>query len=451
MAELAGSTRSLSMPAPSGVERVNLLFFLSAFLFRIGLALVTFEQDRPFGIMLSDYCFFLSLLFFFSFPKYRLMKGAGLLTAGALILAGALLSLLNDPNLNGAVVPLAKLFTLFGLFAPLAIVHAKNIRKNMLFLIVGIFVNCAVTLLQAWVFPGMVDALSINPQTLDQSEIQRFQGLTEFPVTLGLSAALAVLIGAGLLLSERRKFARWGLAFLLVICAIAGLLSGSRTFLVALIPGLIVFALLQKNRRRTVVRALVAVAAVWVAITYFSPSAISQYAVRLDSVGFVDYARLAVAAQGVMDISQKPILGWGINHFTETGLVFIPEINDFQGAHVTLLQYWYGAGLLGAIGFLTLFIIPVRRMLRVLRERPSRFTNAVRLIFACYVSFFIIFNLGPYLYNRFLYIPMFVFAGFAARLPLPVETCVVARHGQGRGHPASRFTRSEAPINPDVL
>ena len=63
--------------------------------------------------------------------------------------------------------------------------------------------NCLVTLIQAWVYPGIVDLLSINPPQPDVKFSGRFQGLTEFPVTLGLSAALAVLIGIGLICSEK--------------------------------------------------------------------------------------------------------------------------------------------------------------------------------------------------------------------------------------------------------
>jgi len=167
----------------------------------MGLALATFEQVRPFGIQLSDFFFFLSLLLFLLWPKSRLLKptGSGVLVGGSLILCGALLSLLNASSLNNAVGPLTRLFTLFGLFAPLALIHSKNVLGNMFFLIGGIFVHCVITLLQAWEFPGIVNALSINPVTLDMSAGGRFQGLTSHPNILGLSAALAVLVGTGLL------------------------------------------------------------------------------------------------------------------------------------------------------------------------------------------------------------------------------------------------------------
>ena len=451
MIESVGSIRSQSMPELSGIERGSLKFLFSAFIFRIGLALVTFEQVRPLDMMLADYCFFASLLVLL--PSFRSVlrqaKGSGVLPAGALILSGALLSLLSDSDLRGALVPLAKLFILFGLFAPLAVIHSQNIRKNMQFLIGGISANCAITVLQAWVFPGIVDALAINPVTLDQSEILRFQGLTQFPVTLGLAAALGVLIGVGLMLSEKGKHSRWVLALLVLICTDAALLSGSRTFLAALIPSLIIFALLQKRRRRAIVQALVGVVLLWGALAYFVPGAVSQFSDRLVEVGLMDYGRVAVAAQALRDISQKPILGWGVAHAPEAGLMLFPGIDEPQGAHVTLLQYWYGLGLLGAIGFLALFIIPVRQMMRVLRKKlPEDSTNAVGLILSSYVSLFIIFNLGPYLHNRYLYIPMFVFAGFTARLLHPVGSYVVARHGQRSEYGSSRFGRSAAHMNP---
>jgi O-antigen ligase len=446
MTELTGSMRSQSMPEPSGVEERSLKFLFSAFMFRIGLALVTFEQVRPWGMMLADYCFFASMLVIL--PSFRSIlrqaKGSGILTAGALILSGALLSLLNDSDLSTAAVPLAKLFILFGLFAPLAVIHSQNIRKNLLFLIAGISVNCGITGLQAWIFPGIVDVFSINPVTPDQSEILRFQGLTQFPVTLGLAAGLAVLIGIGLILSQRSKYVRWVLALLVLICTDAALLSGSRTFLAALIPGLVVLALLQEQRRRAIVHALVGVVFLWGALAYFVPGVISQFSDRLGEVGLVDYGRLAVAAQALVDISQKPILGWGVGHFAEAGAMVVPGTKEVQGVHVTFLQYWYGVGLLGAIGFLALFVLPIRHMLQVLRKPSNNCTNAVRLILACYMSIFIIFSLGPYLYNRYLYIPMFVFAGFTARVLGPVEVCSVPRRHPLSTKPAPNLQPSSA-------
>ena len=117
-----------------------------------------------------------------------------------------------------------------------------------------------------------------------------------------------------------------------------------------------------------------------------------------------------------------------VAHFAEAGSLLLPKVNVVQGAHVTLLQYWYGAGLLGAIGFLALFVMPAKRMLQVLRKKlPEDSKNAVRLILASYASFFMIFSLGPYLYNRYLYIPMFVFAGFVARMLGPAEVLSVPR------------------------
>jgi len=215
---------------------------------------------------------------------------------------------------------------------------------------------------------------------------------------------------------------RWVLALLVLICTDAALLSGSRTFLAALIPGLVVFAFLQKQRRRAIVRSMLGVVVLWGVLTYLMPRAVSQFSDRFGEVGLVDYGRLALAAQAVLDISQKPILGWGVAHFAEAGALLLPEVNVVQGAHVTLLQYWYGAGLLGAIGFLALFVMPAKRMLQVLRKNlPEDPRNAVPLILASYASFFMIFSLGPYLYNRYLYIPMFVFAGFVARMLGPAE------------------------------
>jgi O-antigen ligase len=390
-------------------------------MFQMGLALVTFEEVRPLGIMLSDYCFLLSLIFL---PKSRLLrlKGSGVLLAGTLILMAALLSLHDAPSLGDAAGSLLRLFLLFGLIAPLSLSHSKDIHRNLFFLAGGIFVNCLITVLQASIFPDIVDLLAINPPQPDVAFQGRAQGLTEFPVTLGLSAALAVLIGIGLFSMEKSRLVRWGLAVLILVCSIAALLSGSRTFLASLIPGLLVFSFLQKKRRRSVVYACVGLMVLWGAVTYVAPAVVSQYSERLDNVGLVDYGRLATAAQIALEIYEKPILGWGVDHFDGGGIVVVPETGEIAPAHNTFLRYWYAAGLLGAIGFLTLFVIPTRNMLQVIRIKTSdKSAEVVRLLLASYVFFFIVANLGPYLYSRYLYVPMFVFAGFVAHATGPIR------------------------------
>jgi O-Antigen ligase len=415
-------------PSGSEPQLQYLRLHCSALLFQIGLAFVTFEQVRPLGIMLSDYCFLLSLLFFV--PKSRLFRvtGSGILLGASLILAGALLSLREAGRFVDGGGSLARLFILFGLIAPLALCHSKDIYKSMFILVGGISVNCAVTLIQAWIFPGIVDVLSINPPQPDPAFAGRYQGLTEFPVTLGLSAALAVLLGIGLFFLSKRRLVRLGLSIVILICSVAALLSGSRTFLVSLVPAVIVFALFQRQRRRGLLFALAALVVLWGSVTYLAPGVVSVYSDRLGEVGLVDYGRLATSAQALMEISEKPILGWGVDHFDEGGVLELPETGEIAGAHDTFLKYWYAAGLLGAIGFLALFVIPTRRILQFLKERPAdKSIDAVRLILACYVFFFIVFNLGPFLYNRYLYVPMFVFAGFVTRSLGPLTARKFAR------------------------
>jgi O-antigen ligase len=391
----------------------------------MGLVFVTFEEVRPFGTMLADYCFFVSIIFL---PKARLFKssGSGVLLASSLILCGAILSL-HGSSVTSAADSLVKLFVLFGLIAPLALSHSKDIHRGLFALLAGIFLNCFVTVLQASILPGIVDALSINPPQPDVAFVGRFQGLTEFPVTLGLSAALGVLLGIGLFTIEKRPLVRWSLGIVIVVCSIAALLSGSRTFFASMLPGVVVFVILQKQRRRGVIYAIGALAFLWGSITYLAPGVVAQYSGRVDSVGLVDYSRLAGAAQAVLEISEKPILGWGADHFDEGGVIVIPESLEVAGAHNTFLRYWYAVGLLGAAGFLALFVLPARKMLRLLNEQvAARSGDAMRLILACYVFFFIVANLGPYLFNRYLFVPLFLFGGFAAHALDPVKVRKIA-------------------------
>src|SRR5947209_5907805 len=84
-----------------GAEHASLLFPSSAFMFRVGLALVTFEQIRPFfGIQLSDYCFFVSIFLLLFTPRFLKLSSrqTQVLWGGWLVLIGSVFSLLNVSN-----------------------------------------------------------------------------------------------------------------------------------------------------------------------------------------------------------------------------------------------------------------------------------------------------------------------------------------------------------------
>ena len=394
-------------------------FAFSALLFHLGLASVSFEQIRPFfDIQISDYFFFLSLLLFLSRPKSRLLqaRGSGALLAGSLILLGALLSLKNASNLTDAAGPLARLVALFGLFACLAITHATDIRNCILFLVGGIFVNCSIAILQAGVYPGIVDALSVNAIRPDLGvDGGRLQGLASHPNVLGFCAALAVLLGLEMATLEMGRRIRPWLAVQVFVCALAALLSGSRTFFAALAPGLLVFVLLQRRHLRAFLRPVLALALLWAALAYFAPGAVSEYTERLGSTSAdfaPDYSRLVSAGLAVADISEKPILGWGVDHFEDAGLWLNP-VGELAGVHNSFLKYWYGAGLSGAVGFLAIFALPARQVVKALRRSPAEATRGILgMALSSYVLLFIVSNVAPIVYNRFLYVPIFMFAGF---------------------------------------
>lgn len=420
-------------------EASNSGFLASKYFFLFGLAFVTFEEVRPAGIMLSDYFFLFSVLFL---PKSRLkeIRGSGVLLASGIVLAGAVLSLYVSRGWGDGAVSLLKLALLFAIIAPLSLCHARDIYRCFLFLAGGIFLNCFITVLQASLFPGIVDSLSINPPQPDVAFSGRYQGLTEFPVTLGLSAAFGVLLIIGIYSVEKAKVLRWALIFAMFICTIAALLSGSRTFFGSLVPALLVYAFLQKRQRMKMVYATFGLLLLLGAISFLAPSIFKEFSQRVDSVGLIDYRRIASSAQAVVEISQKPIFGWGADHFDQGGVVFLPDTGEITGAHNTFLRYWYATGLLGAIGFLMFFIAPFRQLRKALLLNISeRSANAVRLCMGATLFFFIVTNLGPYIFNRYIFVPLFVMAGFASRLVQSAKTVPVAQ-------PAStQFSRNPIP------
>jgi O-antigen ligase len=427
------TTFSGSVSSQLCADQPSLLFPSSAFMFRVGLFLITFEQVRPFfDIQLSDYCFFLSILLLLFTPRTLRLpsRQATILWGGWLVLLGSVLSLVNVSNWGEAAGAFARFVVLYGLFSPLALIHSAEIRKNLLFLLGGIFVNCFITLLQGTVFPGIADTLSINPTKPDISDSGRFQGLTSHPNIIGLCAALAILIGIGLLSFDANKHLRGRLIVVNVVCSIAALFSGSRAVWVSLVPGLVVLAISQKRRRQSILRMLVAVAVMWAAAIYLAPGVITQFGERLDTSGsniYSDYGRLWSAVYTVVEISQKPFIGWGIDHLDDAGLTEVPWTGEVVGAHNTFLKYWHGAGLLGAVGFLALFLVPAKRMVQLLKAGASgNLANILGLGLGSCVLLFVISNLGPFDYNRFLYVPLFVFGGFAARFRVPHRESTVA-------------------------
>jgi hypothetical protein len=408
-----------------GVSHRDQLFLLSAFMFRVGLATMSFDQIRPFGMLCADYFFLLSFLLLAVSRDRQLLtsRGSGSLLAGGIILFAMVLAHVTTTG--------AQMFVLFGLFAPLAIAHSRNIRRNLLFLVSGISVSCATAVVAAWVWPGIASFLTINPLWPTDSFVLggRFGGLAGHPMTLGLSAALAVLVAVGLLSLEDRSVIRWIMFLQILICTLGALLSGSRNFLASLIPALIILALWRSWTRKLMYQIGLALAGIfmaWAAINYLAPDAATLYVERLSRTSAEDTensGRLLMAAVAISEIAQKPVTGWGMEHFGEAGAVFIPVDGVVMFAHDNFLQYWYAMGFLGAIGFLLLFVLPCRHMLMILRKHPPEmFAKILRLGVCVYLLLFIASNLQPILLNRFLYIPLFLFAGLTATFPAPPKT-----------------------------
>ena len=400
-------------------DQRSLLFLSSAFLFRFGLATMTFEEVRPFDILLSDYFFFASLLLLLCSPQRRLLKsrGSGVLTACAAILCGVLLS-------GVTAAPALRLIILFGLFAPLAVAHAKDMQRNMRAIIAGVTFNCVIAFV-GLVVPGILHVLTISPRAPGLAEsMGRATGLAGHPNSLGAAVALGVLIAVGLLQYENSRLRRLALFVSIAICMIGAVLSGSRSSLVAGVPALLILMLWRKWNRKFALRLCIGAAALFVAalsINYLFLQATTSYVERLSKTDADDYAnsiRLSMATLAIAEISQKPIAGYGLAHFGEAGMVYVPDNQDFLPVHNNFLNYWYAEGILGAIGYALLFILPMKRMVQTLRRGcPENLAKALRLGICVYLVLFIVSNVAPLLLNRFFYMPLFLFAGLAANIP----------------------------------
>lgn len=389
-------------------------FQLSGLSFRLGLLLVTFEEIRPFGILCADYFFACSFLLILCSPQRRLLlsKGSGLLTASAVIVAGAAVSGLTTG-------PALRVLILFGVFAPLCLAHSKGFWRHMRYLLAGITINCAIAVVAAWVWPGVISALSVDPRVPDfGQDMGRFGGLTGHPNALGIVAALGVLVALGLLVSGQERCRREIVYLQIVVCVCAAVLSGSRTFFVALAPPLLIFVNWKVNFNkavRTAVCIAVVSAALWFGTAWLFPSASASYTSRLGktSENYVpNRDRIITASLALVEIAERPISGWGLAHFGEAGMAYIPAEGDFLPAHVVFLHYWYAEGILGALGFALLFALPILNIVKRLKGScPPDLRKALRLGLGIYVLLFIASNLHPLLLNRFLFMPLFMVAG----------------------------------------
>ena len=415
------STSQAEMPQES------LLYRSSGFMFRLGLALEIFEEVRPFGILFAD-LFFLASLILLLYSKERsllMSRGSGVMAASALILSRILVSgVLTGPAL--------KVIILFGVFAPLAIAHSRDLWRNLRYLVAGVTVNCAIAIISAWFWPGIADVLAINPVVTDIGQQGgRYAGLSGHPNSLGISAALAVLVAVGLLLHDRGEGLSIGIYLEILICLTGAVLSSSRTFFVALLPALLILVFWRRLSFKRVVRLSVGLICLlwlsWVAINHVFPSAAGSYVERLGDTSESDESnqgRLLTAELALFQIAQKPIWGWGPENLGEAGMVYLPGEADFEPVHIVFLHYWYAEGILGAVGFALLFILPVVGMSRVLRNSHSEsMKEASRLGICACVCIFISSSLHPLFAVRHLFMPLFVFAGILTLNP---------RHSQKR-------------------
>ena len=201
--------------------------------------------------------------------------------------------------------------------------------------------------------------------------------------------------------------------------------------------------MLFRSNRVVILRAILTLALMGGALYYIAPNVLSSYSERIDTQGLVDYDRLLTAATALSDIAQRPIVGWGVDHFDDAGQTFLSDLGISSGTHLTLLQFWYAAGLLGAVGFVMVFFVPAIRMIKLLRVRlPLNVRNMLSLGVSVCLLLFIVSNVQPLVFNRFFYMPIFVFGGYAAfvskRVKAQVKSSVPALSlGTPKPQPAS--------------
>lgn len=220
----------------------------------------------------------------------------------------------------------------------------------------------------------------------------RASGLGVHVGHLALAAQLGFFVWLGWIFVLRSLALRLGAGLLAAICLYGVLLSGTRTALLGLVVGVLLFALAAGSRGLALLggSAAVAVAAFFTVVPLLPNNDNIYRALGMDDQSVQsDDAHLAVLRESLLDLGQHPWTGWGFGHG--------------QIAHNLIVQTASLGGVVALVGFLviwgTIGLMVVQRLLHGL-DRGSAMAVAS---FCAVVAYFVFAQFQPLIWDRHLW------------------------------------------------
>jgi O-antigen ligase len=344
----------------------------SNLLFLFATLLLSLNFVRPFGFAISDWLFLGSLGFAFietlsvdrgntfCWWRNRFLWMAGL------ILAGALLSLVNSHYFNAAINEIFQQIYVMTLFISLAWIMVRRGKTNSIILaliISGVFTSgiaCIDFLTGSRIGP----LLSGNPPL---NLLGRYAGTLGHPNNLGYFLVLTVLLSIGYWInisrSEKKRFPAIfynGIWFVLVIIQSFGIyLSNSLTaylgFLLGLITLLFSLQLLSKKNLKIVLVGLSVIVLSTIILTLFSKNTATSISNALNRViSTTAGSRITGYSAAWNRITQNPLIGVGYDQIATSGTGLDVSVLGTP-VHNIFLQIWYTGGFLAFLGWLSIY------------------------------------------------------------------------------------------------
>ena len=349
----------------------------STIFFLAGTLLLSLNLVRPFGLAISDWLYFVALVFAivetFTVDRRNIIcwvKNRFIVPAG-LILFGALISTFNSNFFNVAVIEIIQMIYAITLFVSLIWVMVRRGKTD--------------AIIQAFIFSGvftasiaMVDFIkgtNFGPTLSGTPDVQfwgRYAGSLGHPNKFGYFLVITATLSLAKWISltpARSSFMRNIFWFILLSVQVFGIyLSNSVTAFAGLTFGfgmLILTTTSIMNRIRKAAIPVVLMSGIVISIFFLSGTTILFSFSSLNSRSITDalarvqnttaVSRINLYDAALTQIVQNPLIGVGFDQVSTSGIA--DDLRELPGTiHNTLLQMWYVGGVFAFVGWLMIYI-----------------------------------------------------------------------------------------------
>jgi O-antigen ligase len=439
-------------------RREDLFVFISRGFLYAGmffLPLLRFKVTH--GLNVSDALFLLGFIFLILSrrpPPKAPKTPTWFLGAWIFLIAGMLASTQADAVPQSVVVVFNAVYVFFILQYLLRqqLASTVHLQRAIGAFIFGVTLSSVVAIMQTTLHVFLPKAGSIASGGASIGGNSRAIGLSTQPNLAGVSFALAIVLGVGLLLLIGfRK--HWYLSCCLIVVVMALLLSASVSGMGTTIVGLIVLFIARGVPIKTMVMTLLALAAVYLLVFgVFDRGSKLDPITRIEkttnssagSGGGTFQLRLDTIYTSWHQIELKPITGHGLDQQT-LAVYFDKQLYVYYPPHNLIALYWYGGGIFMLVALVLMTGTAFRQLLSG-RLRAGKNWDPMRdiVLAACVADLFFSMQ-SPELVDRWFWIPFLLAMTFRATaapptpsvdaIELPVtapEAPVVAANGQPR-------------------